>query len=49
MRPWQGRKNDDGAVHSLGNGLMCVYQQGPDVIQLFWSPLQFAFGAEYPS
>jgi hypothetical protein len=38
MRPWQGRKNDDGAVHSLGNGLMCVYQQGPDVIQLFGPP-----------
>ncbi|HHY83366.1 MAG TPA: hypothetical protein GX505_11935 [Clostridiales bacterium] len=35
MRRWQGRKNDDGAVHCIGNGLMCVYEQGPDVIQLF--------------
>lgn len=38
MREWYGRKNDDGSIHSLGNGRMCCYEQGPDVIQLFGPP-----------
>ncbi len=28
----------DGSVHCLGNGRLCVYGQGPDVIQLFGPP-----------
>lgn len=28
----------DGSVHCLGNGRLCVYGQGPDVIQIFGPP-----------
>ncbi len=28
----------NGSVHCLGNGRLCVYGQGPDVIQIFGSP-----------
>ena len=38
MRAWHGRENDGGSVHCIGNGKMCVYGQGPDIIQLFGSP-----------
>lgn len=37
-RPWTGRDNDSGAVHCLGNGRLCVYEQGPDIIQVFGPP-----------
>jgi hypothetical protein len=37
-RTWAGRENDSGAVHVLGNGRLCVYEQGPDIIQVFGPP-----------
>lgn len=37
-RPWTGRDGDNGAVHCLGNSGLCVYEQGPDVIQVFGPP-----------
>ncbi len=37
-RTWNGREGDSGAVHCLGNGKLCVYEQGPDVIQIFGPP-----------
>ncbi len=37
-RQWTGRDNDDGAVHCLGNGRLCVYEQGPDILQVFGPP-----------
>lgn len=38
VRPWAGQEKDDGSVHCLGNGRLCVYEQGPDVIQAFGPP-----------
>ena len=38
MRIWKGRKEDGGSIHCLGNGSYCVYEQGPDIIQLFGPP-----------
>ena len=32
------RNNDDGSIHVLGNGKMCVYELGHDIIQLFGMP-----------
>jgi len=37
-RPWQGREADKGDVHCLGNGRLCVYEQGPDILQVFGPP-----------
>ncbi len=37
-RVWRGDARDDGSVHCLGNGRLCVYEQGPEVIQLFGPP-----------
>ena len=37
-RAWGGRENDTGAVHVLGNGRLCVYEQGPDILQAFGPP-----------
>lgn len=37
-RRWQGRDSDHGSVHCLGNGHLCVYEQGPDIIQVFGPP-----------
>lgn len=37
-RLWNGRDGDNGAVHCLGNGRLCVYEQGPDIIQVFGPP-----------
>lgn len=34
-RVWKGRDGDDGSIHCIGNGDLCVYAQGPDIIQLF--------------
>ena len=40
-RFYTGRDNekDDGAIHSLGNGKMCVYEQGPDLVTVYSGPL----------
>jgi len=38
MRIWKGRAMDDGSIHCLGNGKMAVYEQGPDLIQVFGPP-----------
>jgi len=37
-RLWNGSKNDDGSIHVLGNGRICAYGQGPDLIQVFGPP-----------
>jgi hypothetical protein len=37
-RIWNGSKDDDGSVHVLGNGRICAYGQGPDLIQVFGPP-----------
>jgi hypothetical protein len=37
-RIWKGRENDEGSVQCLGNGRMCAYEQGPDIIQVFGPP-----------
>ncbi len=36
-RDWDPDESD-GSVHCLGNGRLCVYGQGPDVIQIFGPP-----------
>ncbi len=41
MRAWS-EESDDGSVHCLGNGLMCVFEQGPNVIQAFGPPYNTA-------
>ncbi len=38
MRIWKSNAPDDGSIHGLGNGLLCVYAQGPDLIQVFGPP-----------
>lgn len=38
VRHWAGAEQDDGSVHCLGNGRLCVYEQGPDIIQAFGPP-----------
>ncbi len=37
-RTWSNRGEDNGAVHSLGNGKMLVYETGPDVTTLYPGP-----------
>lgn len=37
-RSWQGRAADSGDIHCLGNGRLCVYGQGPDILQFFGPP-----------
>ena len=37
-RVWHGHDDDGGAVHCLGNGSLCAYEQGPDIIQFFGPP-----------
>ncbi|MFH1615826.1 MAG: hypothetical protein ABIG61_12185 [Planctomycetota bacterium] len=37
-RNWNNKKEDDGSIHCLGNSLFCVYEQGPDIIQIFGPP-----------
>lgn len=37
MRLWKESLDDD-SVHVLGNGRMCVYEQGPSVMQVFGPP-----------
>ncbi|WP_188995904.1 hypothetical protein [Paenibacillus nasutitermitis] len=31
-------RNDEGAIHCLGNGELAVYEQGPNIIQVFGPP-----------
>lgn len=38
MRYWNNQKIDDGSIHCLGNGKMAVYEQGPQIIQVFGPP-----------
>jgi hypothetical protein len=37
-RTWTSTAIDDGSIHCLGNGHLCVYEQGPNIIQLFGPP-----------
>ncbi|HHV96678.1 MAG TPA: hypothetical protein GXX37_09450 [Clostridiaceae bacterium] len=37
MRHWN-ILNNDGSIHCLGNGKLTVYEQCPDIIQVFGSP-----------
>ena len=38
IRTWTNTGNDDGSIHCLGNGHLCAYEQGPNIIQLFGPP-----------
>ena len=38
MRIWKSSSEDDGSVHCLGNGRLCAYEQGPNLIQVFGPP-----------
>jgi hypothetical protein len=37
-RMWAAAKPDDGSIACLGNGKLCVYERGPNIIQLFGPP-----------
>jgi len=37
-RNWSNKEDDDGSIHCLGNGQFCVYEQGPDITQVFGPP-----------
>jgi len=38
MRYWNNKVQDDGSIHSIGNGHICAYEQGPNITQIFGSP-----------
>ena len=38
VRVWNGDRTDDGAIQSLGNGKMCVYEQGPNIVTMYSGP-----------
>ena len=38
IRTWTNTGNDDGSIHCLGNGRLCAYEQGPNILQLFGPP-----------
>jgi hypothetical protein len=38
MRLWKNSGQDDGSLHCLGNGKLCVYEQGPNLVQVFGPP-----------
>ena len=38
MRTWKNSGQDDGSLHCLGNGRLCVYEQGPNLVQVFGPP-----------
>ena len=38
MRLWKNNVPDDGSIHCLGNGRLCVYEQGPNATQIFGPP-----------
>jgi len=37
-RIWNSHEKDEGSIHSLGNGKMCVYERGPEVMTVYSSP-----------
>ncbi|MFR1475111.1 MAG: hypothetical protein ACLSB9_04880 [Hydrogeniiclostridium mannosilyticum] len=37
VKHWK-RVGDDGALHVLGNGQMCAYEEGPVIEQVFGPP-----------
>ncbi|MDD4426735.1 MAG: hypothetical protein PHS40_12480, partial [Mariniphaga sp.] len=37
-RVWSTDGDEDGSIHSIGNGSMLIYEQGPDITHLFGSP-----------
>lgn len=38
MRHWKNDGQDGGSIHTLGNGMLCAYEQGPNITQLFGPP-----------
>ena len=38
MRDWKNSGQDNGSIHCLGNGKLCVYEQGPNLVQVFGPP-----------
>lgn len=34
----KGKIPDDGSIHSLGNGKMCIYEKGPDIVTAYTGP-----------
>jgi len=32
------KASDDGSIHSLGNGKMCIYEKGPDIVTAYAGP-----------
>ncbi len=38
LRIWSNQGSDNGAIHSLGNGKMLVYEQGPQIIKVYPGP-----------
>jgi hypothetical protein len=38
MRHWSNSRSDDDSIHCIGNGSICVYEKGPDIIQVFGAP-----------
>ena len=38
MRLWSNRDKDDGSIIPIGNGVLLVYEQGPDIINVFGPP-----------
>ena len=37
-RVWSNKGNDNGTVHSLGNGKMLVYETGPNMTTVYPGP-----------
>jgi hypothetical protein len=37
-RLWSNKDKDDGSIIPIGNGVLMVYEQGPDIIQVFGPP-----------
>ena len=35
---FSGKIPDDGSIHSLGNGKMCIYEKGPDIVTAYTGP-----------
>lgn len=38
LTPWRSDRAADGSLHCLGNGQFCVYEQGPEIVQVFGPP-----------
>jgi hypothetical protein len=38
IRVWNSKSNDDGTIQSLGNGKMCIYEQGPNIKDIYSGP-----------